>query len=262
MNKLAVLAFTLLVFFSTMLWYLASGSLNEYLKSQIQLQGQYYSQQTTQLAAADFSANSGMGSFTEATLGNPEGYQAKHALLIDSANIELIAPQSTASAQSASPFKENHALVTTVKQLTINKLILNSEDISATENNIASLKALIKNQLAQDYPELYPAISAKLYAQKNPQLNAQTYAQNHPQAGPIIEHKKAKKKRGKVQAKMKIHAITITTLVLNNTRNGITKTIQQHNIPLAAIGGEQGIVANQIGGELLLALLNLAQQDS
>jgi len=249
-----------------MLWYLASGSLNEYLKSQIQLQGQYYSQQATQLAIADFSANSGIGAFKEATLTNPDGYQAKYALLIDSANIELATPQSAAAVQNAaavqslSPFKKNQALITTVQQLTINKLTLNSEYTSAAENNITTLKELIKNQLAQDYPELYPAISAKLYAQKNPQLNAQTYAQTHPQAGPIIEHKKAKKKRGKVQAKIKIHAITINTLVLNNTHHGMTKTMQLNNLQLAAIGGEQGIVANQIGGELLLSLLNLSQQ--
>ncbi len=272
MNKLAVLAFALLVFFSTMLWYLANGSLNEYLKSQIQLQGQYYSQQVTQLAIADFSASSGIGSFTKATLGNPKGYQAQYALLIDNANIELAIPQSAAAVQSASPFKENHALITTVQQLTINQLTLNSEhtsatqtsatQTSATQNNIAVLIALIKNQLAQDYPELYPAISAKLYAQKNPQLDAQAYAQTHPQAGPIIEHKKAKKKRGKPQAKINIHAITINTLVLNNTHNGKTTTMQLNNIQLAAIGGEQGIATNQIGGELLLALLNLAQQNN
>jgi len=245
-----------------MLWYLANGSLNEYLKSQIQLQGQYYSQQATQLAIADFSANSGIGAFKEATLTNPDGYQAKYALLIDSANIELVTPQSATTVQSASPFKENHALITTVQQLTINKLTLNSEHTSATKNNIATLIALIKNQLAQDFPELYPAISAKLYAQKNPQLNAQTYAQTHPQAGPIIEHKKAKKKRGKVQAKIKIHAITINTLVLNNTHHGVTKTIQLNDLQLSPIGGEQGIVTNQIGGELLLALLGLAQQNN
>ncbi len=277
MNKLAVLAFTLLVFFSTMLWYLASGSLNEYLKSQIQLQGQYYSQQVTQLAIADFSASSGIGAFKEATLANPKGYQAQYALLIDSATIELATPQSAAAVQSASPFKENHTFITTVQQLTINKLTLNSEhtsatqtsatqtsatQTSATQNNIAVLITLIKNQLAQGYPELYPAISAKLYAQKNPQLDAQAYAQTHPQAGPIIEHKEAKKKRGKPQAKINIHAITINSLVLNETHNGKTQTIQLNNLQLAPIGGEQGIATNQIGGELLLALLNLAPQNN
>lgn len=240
-----------------MLWYLANGSLNEYLKSQIQIQGQYYSQQLTTLTLADYSASSGIGSFKEIKLSNPKGYQAPYALFIDSADIILLPAQASASAQNSSPFKDNSTLPTTVKQLTINELIVNNEKISPSKTNIVEIIALIKSQLAQDYPELYPEISAKLYAQKNPDLNAQTYAQEHPQAGPIVEHTKAKKKRGKVQPKLRIEAITINTLKIKTLHEGITKTTLHNNVQLSGIGGEHGIVANQFGGELLLALLNL-----
>ncbi len=251
-----------------MLWYLANGSLNEYLKSQIQLQGQYYSKQSTQLASADFSTKTGIGTFNEITLANPKGYQANYALIIDKASIALTSPDNNLPVKNTSPFKENHALVTTIKQLTINKLTVNSEQKNqalqigkgADKSNIFDIITQIKSQLAQDYPELYPEKSAKLYAQKNPQLNAEAYAKNHPQAGPIIEHKQSKKKRGKPQAKIKIQSIIINSFELNLTNNGITETIQLNNLQLAPIGNEQGIIANQVGGELLLALLNLSHQ--
>lgn len=253
-----------------MLWYLASGSLNEYLQSQIQLQGQYYSKQPTQLALADFSTNTGIGTFDKITLASPKDYQANYTLIIDSASIELTSPENVPSAKNPSPFKESHALVTTIKKLTINKLTLNSENINNTtettkktvKNNILDMITQVKGQLAQDYPELYPEISAKLYAQQNPQLNAEAYTKSHPKAGPIIEHKQAKKKRGKPQAKIKIQTITINSLELNLTHNGITETIQLNNLQLSPIGNEQGMIANQVGGELLLALLNLSQQKS
>ncbi len=77
MNKLAILAFTLFVFLSIMLWYLANGSLNEYIKSQIELQGHYYSGQKAGVILGDFSTNfstnSGTGEFKKISLLNLVG---------------------------------------------------------------------------------------------------------------------------------------------------------------------------------------------
>ena len=247
-----------------MLWYLASGSLNEYLKSQIQLQGQYYSKQATALAFADFSTNTGIGIFTDITLANPKDYQATNALIIDEVSLELSLSQLTTPDKSTSPFQKKHDSITTIKQLTINTLTLNKE-VNGTnqkekQSNIAQLMALIKNQLALDYPKFYPEISAKLYAQKKPELNADTYSKSHPDAGPIVEYKETKKKRGKPQARIIIQAITIRNLELNITDNNKKNTIHLSDLQLSSIGGKRGIVSNQIGGEILLTLLNLAQQ--
>lgn len=247
MNKLAVLAFTLLVSLSSLLWYLANGSLNEYLKSQIELQGHYYSKQDTHVNLADFSSSTGIGEFEQLNLLNLNGYQAKHAVVIDMAQVEL-------------ERQATQALLTTIKAITINKLTLNVETHSEQKSNIAQLIERVKMTLAHDYPESYPDISAKLYAQKNPQLNAVTYAENNPQAGPIIEHTKAKKKRGKPQTKTTISAIHIKTVKLNIINNGLTREVSLHDINIAAIGGEQGMISNQLGGEVLLALLNLVNQ--
>jgi len=251
-----------------MLWYLADGSLNEYLKSQVQLQGKYYSKQETQLAIADFSSSTGLGFFNEIAITNLDGYQTKYALTIDRVDIKLAPVHSINTTQDSfsfntpSPFKDTPVLITNITQLTINKLTLNIEQGKGKNkdtNNINELMAQVKNQLAQDYPELYPEISVKHYAEKHPTLNAEVYAKNHPQSGPIIEHTQAKKKRGKEQNKIKIQAINIKLLTLNFINNGVIKTQQVSNLQLPSIGGEQGIVTDQLGGKLLLALFTLSK---
>ena len=228
-----------------MLWFLANESLNEYINSQIQLQGHYYSDQKTTLDLADFSSSTGTGEFKNLSLLNLTNHQAEYAVVIDAAHIALLR-------QPTEP------LLTTIQAITINKLTLNSETIPGKTSNIDQLIARISNKLAHDFPELYPDISAKIYAKNNPQLNAEEYAQNNPQAGPIIDHTKAKKKRGKPKEKINISTVTINTVELNIINNGLTKKTLIHNLKLTTIGGDQGIVINQLGGEVLLALLNLA----
>ena len=249
MNKLAILAFALLLFFSTILWYLASGSLNEYLKSQIELQGHYYSGQKSTLALADFSANTGIATFNQFTLANLNSYQAEHALTIDKVHVEL----ST---------KQSQYFITEINKVTINKLTLNIEHKTDGISNIEQLIQQVTLKLAQDYPELYPKISAKIYAKNNPELNAEKFAKNNPQAGPIIEHTTKKKKRGKPQQRIIISAIKIKNLELNTIQAGSANSVQKkkHNINITTIGNIEGLVINQIGGEILLHLLKLANE--
>ena len=228
-----------------MLWFLANESLNEYINSQIKLQGHYYSGQKTTVDLADFSSSTGTGEFKNLSLLNLSDYQAKHAVIIDAAYIALLE-------QPTQP------LLTTIKNITINKLTLNNETTPGKTSNINQLIERVSNTLAHDFPELYPDISAKIYAKNNPQLNAEEYAQNNPQAGPIIDHTKAKKKQGKPKEKINISTVTINTVELNIINNGLTKKTLIHNLKLTTIGGDQGIVINQLGGEVLLALLNLA----
>lgn len=230
-----------------MLWYLANASLNDYLKSQIQLQGQYYSGQKTTIGLADFSADTGIAQFKQLNLANLTHYHAQHALIIDEAHLEISAQQP--------PY-----LMTQVNKITINNLILNIEQKAGRAANIDQLIDHISLKLADDYPALYPAISAKIYAAKNPTLNAEKYAQNHPQAGPIIEQTKPKKTRSKPQQKIIISAITIKTLTLNTIEGDAIDSIHKHNIDITAIGKSEGFESNQLGGELLLTFLNLAKQ--
>ena len=230
-----------------MLWYLANGSLTDYLKSQIQLQGHYYSGQETTIASADYSADTGIAQFKQLNLANSSNYHTQYALIIDEARVE-VSPQQP-------PY-----LVTQVNKITINNLSINIEQKLGSDSNINQLIEHISLKLANDYPEQYPAISAKIYAAKNPTLNAEQYAQNHPQAGPIIEHTSPKKKRGKPQPKIIILAISINTLTLNTIQGDDINTIQKHNVEITARGGSEGFVSNQLGGELLLTFLSLANQ--
>jgi len=262
LNKLAVLAFTLLLFLSTMLWYLADGSLNDYLKSQIQLQGHYYTKQQASVTTANYVSNSGIGQFSGLTLANPDKFTAEHALIIDRVNIELVQQLQT-PAQQNNDLLHTGALQLTLKHVTIEHLIINSESLADAQQgsagNIKQLINQIQQQLAQDYPQSYGNIAAKAYAQKNPDLDAVAYAESHPQTGPIVEHTKTKKKRGKPQTTINITKLTIKQLTINETINEQVNTRQQHNVQLPAIGAaNKTIVTQQLGGEVLLALLTLA----
>jgi hypothetical protein len=229
-----------------MLWYLADGSFNEYLKSQIELQGEYYSGQKTTVSMVDSSSNTGVTTVNGLALKNFTLFQAKNVLDIDNIQIEL------------SKTQDLH-LITQVSKISINKLTLNVEQTSE-QNNIKQLIEKITSKLASDYPQQYPEISAAIYAKNNPDLNAEQYSKNNPQAGPIIEHTVSKKSRGKAQAKILISTIKIKTLELNTIVNGSTNTLQKYNLNIETIGKSEGLAPNQLGGELLLNLLKLANE--
>jgi len=227
-----------------MLWYLANGSLNQYLKSQIQLQGEYYSEQKTTLALADFSEQTNTAIFNQLSLENINSFQATDALGIDTIHVELAATQQNNS-------------VTEISNITINKLTINIDKKDNT-SNIEQLIKKISLKLANDYPQSYPAISAKIYAQNHPELNAEEFAKNHPQATPDIEQAKRKKSREKIQQKVIISVINIKNVTLNVTEAGVSQSIQKHNIKIESLGNTQGLLVNQLGGEILLSLLKLA----
>lgn len=248
MNKLGVLAFTLLLFFSTMLWYLANGSFNEYLKSQVELQGQYYSGLATSLEKANYSVETGQTTIAHLSLANLTDYQAKNALIIDEVNIEISA-------------KKSHPLLTVIKAMSLNKLIINIEHKTAKQSNIEHLIENIMLTLANDYPQSYPNISAKLYAQKNPELNVDEYAKKTAYTGEIVEHTKTKNLRGRPQQKIIVSTINIKTLELNYFNGENIETVIKENIQISALGGKEGLLLNQIGGEILLLLFKLAEND-
>ncbi len=228
-----------------MLWYLANGSLNDYLKSQIAIQGQYYTGQSSSVAYADFSPATNTATFKQLKVENLAFAKAHHVLSIDHVEVELAKTQ-------------NQALLTRINRLSINTLTINIEQGDNKITNVEQLVEQITLKLALDYPEFYPAIAAKVYAQHNPEMNAEEYAKKNPQVGPIIAHTKAKKKRGKAQAKILVELLTINTLALQFASDGSTKSINKQDIRIDAFKNGQGLVANQLGGEILLHLLNLA----
>lgn len=258
MNKLAVLAFALLMFFSTMLWYLANGSLNDYLKSQVLLQANYYSGQAAQLAKAEFSSDSGVSQFDGFSLANIEGAKQPHVLLVDEMTAQL-APVAISQLNSPSVSKKTTTIVH-IENLTLSHLQAWTETAPNENSNLTILLNKISLKLAEDYPALYPEISAKQYAKVHPEQNEQLALDNHVQTTEtnqaVIESKAAKKKQrllGKAQIRVIISAITIEKLTLTNSDNNSKKELEQ--IVLDGFGGEEGLDSNQVGGELLRALL-------
>ncbi len=243
-----------------MLWYLANGSLNEYLKSQIELQGQYYSGQKTLLVQADFSNKTGIVQFTGLTLNNSEGFDQPIALAIDEVSAQLVNNQ----AQQLSP----NLIV--IKKLTINKLKLWLERKDSSDN-LTELQQHILIQLATDYPKLYPEFSAMMFAQKHPELNAELNAEFISQeldsqaklieTAAAIEAKQNKSKgkiRGKISTKIRIIEVAISSLEFNSFTEGKPQKKSFKGINLAEVGGNDGIETNQLGGELLRLLLATA----
>ena len=263
MNKLAVLAFAILLFLSSMLWYLANGSLNEYLKSQVLLQSHYYSGQSSQLLSADFSADTGVTNFTEFSMANIEGLSQPLLFSLDKISAQLTAvPSSELNAPSVG--KRTTTLVH-VETLTFTNLQAWSEQTATGETNLELLVKKISRQLATDYPALYPQLSAEIYAKSHPELNAsQEMAEidKHSKAKEtnlaIIASKAAKKKKrllGKAETRIIVSSVIIDKLTLTSMVNNNRVTRQFTDINLGSFGDKNGLDSNQLGGELLRKLL-------
>ena len=166
-----------------MLWLLADASLNQYLQSQVVLQGKYYTGQTVTLKQTEYLPSTGQGSFKQLTLKNNNAFSQENLMMVDEVTFSM-----------AKRIQGDKLI--TISSLNINTLTINVEQFSTTDsnniNNIEQVKLVIINKLADDYPELYPDISAKKYALKNPDLNADVYIENHPQNAVNKEENKGK----------------------------------------------------------------------
>lgn len=252
-----------------MLWYLANGSLNDYLKSQVLLQSQYYSGQKSQLLSADFSNNTGITDFIGFSLTNIDGLTQPQVFSVDKMSVQL-AEVATQQFDAPSIQKKTTTLVH-VKELRFSQLNAWSEIPKAStsgKTNIAVLFNKIETQLATDYPALYPEISAEIYAKMYPErsealalesLDAKPKAQEVESNQAIIASKKAKQNKrllGKAITRVKIESVIIDNLTMTIIRDNNVITKQVKNIQLGSIGDENGLGSNQLGGELLRRLLN------
>ena len=260
-----------------MLWYLANGSLNEYLKSQVLLQSHYYSGQKAQLLSADFSNNTGITTFTDFSIANIDDLTQPMLFNVEKISVQLAAIP-TRQFDAPSVAKKTTTLVV-VKELRFSKLHAWSEATTSGKTNLEQLYIQISTKLATDYPALYPQLSAELYAQKYPERSEKLALEN-VDASPkvaevetnkaIIASKEAKQKKrllGKAQTRVSISSVIIDELTLTilkgdvkgdikgDVKDNEVLTIQFDNIELGRIGDENGLASNQLGGELLRRLL-------
>ncbi len=269
MNKLAVLAFALLLFFSTMLWYLANSSLNDYLKSQVILQSNYYSSQEAKLLSASYSDTTGITHFTDFSLSNIDG--STQPLLLKANNINAqLAKVPTRQLDSPSIQKKTTTIVH-VEELRLGSLQAWSEVPKTSESGNTNLDILlnqVNTKLATDYPALYPQISAGLYAKMYPErseklaleeLDTKPRVQTVETNQAVIASNEAKQKKrllGKALTRVKISSVIIDDLTLTVINENTTQTMQFKNIQLGSFGNKNGLESNQLGGELLKQILS------
>jgi hypothetical protein len=268
LNKLALLAFSLLIFFSSMLWYLADGSLNEYLKSQVLLQGEYYTNFQANLREASYESNSGIAVFHQFTLKNkPASPSSK---LIDIKTIKVTLTNKPIKHLNAPSIDKKTTTLVNIEEIYIDNVNIWSTLMADGENSLNQQQAFIISKLAQDFPVLYPQVSAERYAKKYPErseqlalqsiaLSAQKTQIETNQAVIIAKQSKQQKRLlGKAKIRVKISSISIGQLSIHSTEQG-NKNVQHFtNIALGELGGEHGLASNQLGGELLNSLITKA----
>ena len=294
LNKLAILAFSILVMLSALSWYLAKGSLNDYLKSQVILQGQYYSDQQARVNSAILNEQNGKAVFESLHLTNLDGYQAPYVLTVNKVHTSMASPSNDSQPQALKDGLRTSQIIT-LADVTIDTLTVfvetRSLDASSPSDknnqlttNIDNLLNIITVKLATDYPVLYPELAAKLYAQKHPELrsdesihksnagsDSNTFidsinevrlnAEANNQAVITAKAKKKRKQRlGKAQTRIAIQQLNIEKFMVKMVGLGQPNIITVNQVELGAITDANGLASNQVGGEILRLLLTKAQQ--
>tara|TARA_R100001377_G_scaffold9144_1_gene4673 strand:+ start:1194 stop:1991 length:798 start_codon:yes stop_codon:yes gene_type:complete len=251
-----------------MLWYLANSSLNDYLKSQVILQSNYYSSQEAKLLSASYSDTTGITHFTDFSLSNIVGSIQPLLLRADNINAQL-AKVPTRQLNSPSIQKKTTTIVH-VEELHLGSLQAWSEVIKTNNSSQTNLQVLldqVNTKLATDYPALYPQISAELYAKRYPErseelaleaLETKPNEQAVENNQAVIASNEAKQKKrllGKAITRVKISSVIIDELTLTVIHETKTQTKQFKNIQLGSFGNENGLESNQMGGELLKQIL-------
>ncbi len=251
-----------------MLWYLADGSLNDYLKSQVLLQSEYYTGYPASLQVANYESHTGIAVFEQFTLKNKPGLFPAELLNID--NIKVTLTNNPIKQLSTASIANKTTTLVNLESLQLGRVKI---WVSSAANNATSLnqqQTFIINKLAKDFPALYPKVSAKLYAQKYPErseqlalqsmeVKAQATTTEKNQAVIIAKQNKQQKRLlGKAQTRLTISAISIEQLSVYTIVQGTTNVEHFTNISLGSLGGEHGLASNQLGGELLNRLMTKA----
>ena len=83
MNKLAILALSLLLFFGGTLWYLANSELNANIQARIIQVAEYYTEQKVDIDKVQIDLKKGAGEIYGLKLYNPSDYQETYTLTIE-----------------------------------------------------------------------------------------------------------------------------------------------------------------------------------
>jgi len=88
-NKLASLVIVILLFCGGALWFLANGSLDDFIKQQIETQGSKITNQTVLVKNVEMKLTSGSGAINGFSLSNPKEYKYSHAFSFDTVLLDI-----------------------------------------------------------------------------------------------------------------------------------------------------------------------------
>jgi len=214
MNKLAILAITILLICGGALWFLASGSLNDYVKVQIEKVGQVTIDQPVSVGNVDILLSKGAGTLSEIKLNNPVKYNYPHVITLKTAKLDI-----------------------NLKSLTQDILIIDEiliEDAKAFVEFNKDGKSNIKELLA----------AIKKNSKKDDAVD--------------VENKDDADNSQQLTSNIRISKLSLAgvAMSLNLTELGNKEhTFILPNIALSDIGGESGMPANQLGGEIIKQIL-------
>ena len=89
MKIIASIIVVLLLLSGGALWFLAGGSLNDYIKSQIETVGTQVTEQAVTVKAVDIKITQGAGSILGINLANPKAYSQPNAFVLDEVTLDI-----------------------------------------------------------------------------------------------------------------------------------------------------------------------------
>lgn len=140
MNKLAVLAIGLLLFFGAMLWFLASADWNGFLRSQIEIQGSQLTGETVKVDKVDLQLSEGFGGIYGISFSNPSKYKQPQAFYLGEVSLDF-----DLSSLTGSPV--------IIEAITVKKAKAFVEFDKDGNNNFKDLLTAINNQIPKSESE-------------------------------------------------------------------------------------------------------------
>jgi len=215
MNKLAIFAITILLICGGALWFLASGSLNDYVKVQIERVGQATTDQKVSVEKVEILLSKGAGTLSEIKLNNPVKYNYPHAITLKTAKLDI------------------NLKSLTQDTLTIDEILI--EDAKAFVEFNKGGKSNIKELLAAIKKNSKKEDAADSQQNKDDADNSQQLTSN-------IRISKLN---------LTGVAMSLNLTELGNKEH----TFVLPNIAISDIGGESGMPANQLGAEIIKRVL-------
>ncbi|KGJ99141.1 hypothetical protein [Thalassotalea sp. ND16A] len=209
MNKLAIVAAGLLLFFGAMLWFLASADLNGFIRSQIETHGSQVLGEPVTVDSVDLQLSEGFGGIYGVSFSNPSQFGQPKAFYLGEVSLDL----------DISSFGQSPLVI---ESITLNKPQAFVEFDQNGKTNVEYLLNAIKR-------------------------NTSTGSGDAEQTKPEPQKKSSDIPETRIAIEKLTLAGVALTLDLSKV-NGKIYDIEIPEVELGAIGGEQGVAVSELAG--------------